>query len=369
VSASGDPQASATPHRRRSGKGERAMVPDATPTSYYGRAVLVHPIWTWEIGTYLFVGGLAGACGPLAAGARLSGNLPLARRAAAAGLAGALISPVLLISDLGRPERFLHMLRVFKVTSPMSVGTWILSTYGPCAGLAAGWQLLGRPGRRIGVAASAGAAVTGPMLSTYTAALIATTAVPVWHDARRELPYLFAGSSASAAGGLLAAVTPRAAAGPARALGVAGAAAELGIEALMQRRLDPRIRRSYEEGPARLPHQAARALTAAGAVTVAALGGRFRAAAVVGGLALTAGSALTRWAIFKAGTTSADDPEQTVGPQRDRVDGRRPVKTDVHPPPDAPHAPRPGERPVGPSAAGPGMPPEPDDVAPRRGPA
>jgi hypothetical protein len=308
------------------------MVPPAQPVGYHGRPVIKHPVWTWEIPAYFFVGGLAGACGPVAAGARLLGDDVLARRAAAVGVAGAAVSPVLLISDLGRPERFFNMLRVFKPTSPMSVGTWILSMYGPAAGVAAGWQLLGVPGRRLGAAAQAVAAVTGPLLSTYTAALVANTAVPVWHDARRELPFLFASSSAAAAGGALTALTPSRSAGATRALGVAGAVAELAVTEIMERRLDPRVRRSYEEGAAHRPHQAARIATVAGAALVGTLAGRSRLAGAVGGMALCAGSALTRWSIFKAGLSSADDPEQTVGPQRDRVDGRQPVQLPTSPP-------------------------------------
>jgi len=304
-------------------KRERAMVPPAEPRTYYGRAVLKRPVWTWEVPAYFFTGGVAGACGPIAAGARLAGQEELARRAAALGLAAVAVSPALLVSDLGRPERFVNMLRVFKPTSPMSVGTWILSAHGPLAALAAGWQLLGRPGARVGVPAQFATAVTGPLVSTYTAALVATTAVPVWHDARRRLPFLFAASSLAAAGGALAALTPVPAARAARALGVAGAAAELAVAHDMERRLDPRVRRSYEDGPARRPHRAARAATIAGAALLAAAGRRSRAAAVAGGLALCAGSALTRLAIFRAGSASADDPVQTVGPQRERLAGRQ----------------------------------------------
>jgi hypothetical protein len=309
-----------------SGKAERAMVSPAQPRSYYGRPVIADPVWTWEIPAYFFFGGLAGACGPLAAGARVTGNLALARRAAGVAVAAAAVSPVLLISDLGRPARFVNMLRVVKPTSPMNVGTWILSAFGSSAGMAAGWQLLGIPGRRAGAPAQAAAALLGPLLSTYTAALIANTAVPVWHDARRELPFVFAGSSAMAAGGAVAALTPPRDARAARALGVAGAAAELVATTVMQRRLDPRVRRSYEDPASARPHHAARASIVAGAALLAAAGRRSQAAATLGGLALCAGSALTRWSIFKAGTVSADDAEQTVGPQRDRIlrDGRRP---------------------------------------------
>src|SRR5438309_9598946 len=89
--------------------------------SYHGQPVLKEPVWTWEIPFYFFTGGLAGASAGLAELSRLRGNDELARRAWIAGLAGVSMSPVFLISDLGKPARFLNMLRMFKVTSPMSV--------------------------------------------------------------------------------------------------------------------------------------------------------------------------------------------------------------------------------------------------------
>ena len=95
--------------------------------SYHGQPVLKQPVWTWEIPLYFFTGGAAGASAGLAYLGELSGNDELARRAWAVALAGLTVSPALLISDLGRPPRFLNMLRMFKVTSPMSVGTWVLS--------------------------------------------------------------------------------------------------------------------------------------------------------------------------------------------------------------------------------------------------
>lgn len=298
------------------------MVPPAEPRSYYGQPVLAPHVWTWEIQAYFFAGGMAGAAAPLAAGARLIGNDRLGRRAAIVALVGTMASPPLLIADLGRPARFLRMLRVFKPTSPMSVGTWILSTFGPAAGVAAGWQVAGFPGPRIGVPAQAVAAALGPALSTYTAVLIANTAVPVWHDARRELPFVFAASSLSAAGGAAAAITPLADAGPARVLGAGGACLELAVSTLMERRLDPRVRASYERDGVRTAHRASRLATVAGALLLAVPGRRSRLAQVAGGLALIAGSGLTRRAVVNAGTVSAQEPEQTVGPQRDRVAAR-----------------------------------------------
>ena len=308
-----------TPAGRRRGGGRGAeMVPPAQPRSYYGLPVIATPVWKSEVPWYFFVGGMAGAAAPLAAAARAAGNVPLAQRASAIALAGSALSPLLLIADLGRPERFHHMLRVFKPTSPMSIGTWILSSFGATSSLAAGWQLFGLVPRAVGVPAAAGAAVLGPALSTYTAVLIANTAVPVWHDARRELPFVFAGSSLASAGGACVALTPLEHAAPARALAVGGALAELAADVRMERRLDPLLRRSYAAGAPRTLHLAARACAVAGAGVVAGLGGRSRVAAVGGGAALVAGAALQRWAIFKAGIASARDPEQTVGPQRAR---------------------------------------------------
>jgi polysulfide reductase-like protein len=314
-------QAARTPAgRRRRGGAGRQMVPPAQPRSYYGLPVIAKPVWKAEVPWYFFAGGMAGAAAPLAAAARATGNVELGRHASAVALAGVAVSPALLISDLGRPERFHHMLRVFKPTSPMNMGTWVLSAFGTASGLAAGWQLLDRPPQAIGAPAAAAAALLGPVLSTYTAVLIANTAVPAWHEARRELPFVFAGSSLASAGGACMALASPPHAAPARAMAVAGAALELAADTLMQRRLDAVVRRSYAVAPARALHAAARACVVGGA-GAAALGGRSRPAAVAGGAALVAGAALQRWAIFKAGIASSRDPDQTVAPQRERRAG------------------------------------------------
>lgn len=293
------------------------MVPPAQPGSYYGRPVLKRPVWTWEIPTYFFLGGMAGVASPLATAARLTGNAPLARRASLLALAGIGVSPVLLISDLGRPERFYRMLRVFKPTSPMSVGTWFVSLFGGATAAAVPWQAVGLFGR-VGLPSALTAALAGPAVSTYTAVLIAQTSVPVWHGARRQLPFIFAGSSMASAGGLSAALTPVGSAAPARALAVTGAALELAADAVMERRLHPAVRSAFDP---RL-HWAARACTAAGAAALA-VAGRARTGAIAGGLALAAGSALTRWAVVRAGQASAQDPAATVTPQRERISADR----------------------------------------------
>src|SRR3954451_7326493 len=204
------------------------------------RPVIKRPIWTPEIPLYFYVGGLAGASAGVGFLAQERGERTLARRAWAVALAGSLASPALLISDLGVPRRFLHMLRMFKVTSPMSVGSWILAGFGAATAPATAHALTGGRLGGAGRAAQASAAVLGLPLSSYTAALIANTAVPAWHEARFELPALFAAGAAASAGAALTALTPAGAAQPARRLAVGGAIAELAAAHIMEWRLDRR---------------------------------------------------------------------------------------------------------------------------------
>ena len=107
------------------------------PVAYYGQPIVKPPVWTWQIGLYFFVGGTAGMSGVLALAGLLTGQpLAFVRTALAVAFAGALISPVLLIADLGRPARFLNMLRVFKWRSAMSMGVWTLVLFSSFAGAA-----------------------------------------------------------------------------------------------------------------------------------------------------------------------------------------------------------------------------------------
>ena len=120
------------------------MVPKAEIRTYYDRPVLKKPVWKWYIPAYFFTGGMAGASSTLAWAARLRGNHVLARRAGLVSLAGIAVSPVLLIVDLGRPSRFYNMLRVARPTSPMSMGTWLISLFGPLSGASAVSDVTGR---------------------------------------------------------------------------------------------------------------------------------------------------------------------------------------------------------------------------------
>ena len=177
------------------------MVPDAEFTSYYGRPVIKEPVWQApDVAGYLFFGGLAGASSVLAASAHVSGHRDVARVAKLTALGAISLSAAALVHDLGRPARFTNMLRVFKPSSPMSVGSWLLAGYGPVAGAAAVSEVTGiLPAA--GAAATLGAGLLGPAIATYTAALICDTAVPSWHAGYREMPYVFAGSAELEVGG------------------------------------------------------------------------------------------------------------------------------------------------------------------------
>jgi formate-dependent nitrite reductase membrane component NrfD len=304
-------------------RGEQLMVPRARPDSYYGKPILKQPVWrSRDVAGYLFLGGLAGASAVLAAFAQAAGNRELSR-AAKVGSAGAIgLSTVALVADLGRPERFLNMLRVIKPTSPMSIGSWLLTAFGGASAAAAASAVTGRL-PKAGAAATAAAAVVGPGVCTYTAALLCNTAVPAWHEAHREMPYLFAGSAAAAAGGLGMLAAPSEQAMPAARFAVLGAATELTAKSMLLRRLGE-TGEPYQQGRAGRLMEAGEVLTAAG-LAGAVLGGRSRVANVLSGAALMAASALTRFGVFEAGRVSARDPKYTVRPQRERLSSGRPA--------------------------------------------
>jgi hypothetical protein len=285
--------------------------------SYHGQPILKEPVWTWEIPCYFFAGGLAGASAGLAYLCELRGEDALARRAWGAALLGVGVSPALLISDLGKSTRFLNMLRMFKVTSPMSVGSWILSLSGASTTVAAANSWLGAFPRLARLARPT-AALLGLPLSTYTAALIANTAVPVWHEARGTLPFVFGSGAALSAGAATVIAAPTHQARTARRLALLGAALELGSKELMERRLgesgDP-----YKQGaPATFGH-AGHACLISGSLLLARRGKDSRAAAALGGALLLAGALSARWSVFKAGFSSVADPQHVVGPQRKRI--------------------------------------------------
>jgi formate-dependent nitrite reductase membrane component NrfD len=175
-----------------------APFPKASPeTGYYGIHLLKEPQWTWEIPIYFFVGGAAGAAALIGGLAKLTGkDERLSRDARLVAAGGAIVSSGLLISDLGRPVRFLNMLRVFKIQSPMSVGAWVLALFGSSSGAAAFAQLVDdrfgvRSIRVVGNVAEGFAAVMGLPLATYTGVLIGATVIPAWNHNVTTLPIHF----------------------------------------------------------------------------------------------------------------------------------------------------------------------------------
>ena len=324
--------------RRRNGGGqgrrrdESLMVPDVEFDSYYGRNIVKAPPWKHEIPTYLFLGGLAAGSGLVGAGGSAR-NLPALRRGGRiAALAAVALGGGALAKDLGRPERALNMMRTVKLTSPMSVGSWILSAFGAFAGVAAaaevGRELPDQDGflaKALRVAdppAAIGSALFAPPLAAYTAVLLSDTAAPTWRESYKHLPFVFVGSANAAAAGLALLVSPTDQNGPVRKMALTGAALELGAFELMRREMHPLVAEPLHEGEAGRKLRLAEILTGAGALG-AVLFGRNRLAAGLSGIALMAGSALTRFGVFEAGMESTKDPKYTVQPQRERLEQRR----------------------------------------------
>ena len=184
-----------------------APFPQASPQAgYYNIPLLKEPQWKPEVPVYFFVGGAAGAAAVLGAVADWTGKNPkIARDARWIAAIGATISTGLLISDLGRPSRFLNMLRVFKPQSPMSMGAWTLAAFGTTSGAAAFAQFFrGRLGefapiRWLGNISQAASALFGLPFSNYTGVLIGATAIPVWNSHIDSLPIHFGMSGLNSA--------------------------------------------------------------------------------------------------------------------------------------------------------------------------
>jgi formate-dependent nitrite reductase membrane component NrfD len=181
---------------------------------YYGQGVVKPPVWTWQVPLYFFFGGIAGMSAVIASGAVIFHHIDLARAAMwVAAIAGAILSPILLIMDLGRPRLFLNMLRVFKHRSAMSMGAWILSAFGACVvpglialELHAHQTFPGTLGQIVRIAAGIfifGSAIFGTLLATYTGVLIGATAIPAWFLHRTLLPIHFGTAGLGSAAGLL----------------------------------------------------------------------------------------------------------------------------------------------------------------------
>lgn len=301
-------------------QGERAMVPDAEFKSYYGRPVIKPPVWKLpDVPAYFYLGGMAGVSSMIGELASFTDRPHLRRVGRLAASGGALASVGFLIHDLGRPARFLNMLRVIKPTSPLSIGSWIIAPFSALATATAASEVTGiLPGlARLSGAVSG---VLGPAMATYTAVLVADTAVPAWHEGYRELPFVFAGSALASGSAVALLATPPEEAAPARTLAAAGAGLEVAASTYMSKSIGL-PGQAYERGRAGKLMRVAKVLSAAGGV-LAPFARRSRLLSVLSGVSLTAGSLVTRFGVFEAGMASARDPAYTVIPQRQRLKER-----------------------------------------------
>jgi hypothetical protein len=289
-------------------------------TTYYDLPAVKEPVWTWEVPAYFYVGGAAGAAATIGAVLQLLDGEDSARvvqRCRELAAAGTVVGSCLLVRDLGRPERFLNMLRVFRPRSPLNLGSWILAT---ASGLSVTAALAPRLKgfRRLGGLAGLAAGVVGLPLSGYTAVLLAGTAVPVWKESRRTLPLLFVASATGSACSLiemgdfgekeLTAV---------RRLGTAAQLSELAAAKAVEKESGriPGVGRPFERGVSGALWKASSALTIASLaldlVTGRSRGGRVASAAVG-----TAGSIALRFSLWLAGRVSARDPRATFDSQK-----------------------------------------------------
>ncbi|MGH9583974.1 MAG: NrfD/PsrC family molybdoenzyme membrane anchor subunit, partial [Bryobacteraceae bacterium] len=287
--------------------------------------LLNESVWSWAIPAYYFVGGLAGAALVLAAAAQLrksKASERLIRRCHWIAFIGSGVSAILLIYDLGRPSRFLNMLRVFRPTSPMNMGAWILSGAG--ATTSAALLLRTRPGLlgALGEASGYIAGIFGLGLATYTGVLVANTAVPVWQESRRMLPVLFGASAMSSLGSAFQmCVEDPEERGIAKAFGAVGQAAELVASIVMEKQASAvrRVGRPFRRGLSGFLWRSAQLLTAASllASVLPKPAGIARNRRIAAGALGAAGSLLMRLAVERAGTASARDARASFHLQRD----------------------------------------------------
>jgi hypothetical protein len=302
-------------------------------TGYYGIPMLKEPQWSWEIPVYFFVGGAAGAAAVIAQFAQLTGaETELVRDARIVAGIGAVLSPALLVSDLGVPSRFLNMLRVFKVQSPMSVGVYIVSAFGPPSVLAgmASWLRSKRPGTMLKVIESAAglfSALAGLGMATYTGVLIGATAIPVWNENIDSLPVHFALSGLGAGASAIQLMGHE----DSRALNMLGIAASLGetFEGIKLERKPGPVNEPLKKGTSGIITRLGGLLSGPLPLALrlaAALAGQRRSKKLVriAAASTVAGSFLTRVGWVRAGHASARDyrlPLQIARGQIQAVDG------------------------------------------------
>lgn len=296
-------------------------MPQAGDPAYYNVPMLNEPVWEWAIPAYYYVGGLTGAALVLGAAAQMGnirGREKLIRRCHWIGLAGATVSGGLLIYDLGVPSRFINMLRVFRPTSVMNIGAWILAGTGGTVFLS-----LVLSGRRswlgaIGEICGCAAGIFGAGLATYTGVLVGNTAIPIWQASRKCLPVLFGTSAMSSVGALFdLTVKTSEERRLTKIFGTAGQVAELVSSIVMEKHAArvPRVARPLKNGFSGFLWRTAMLLTGAGLV-LGVLPKPSRSRRLAAGVIGTVGSALMRAGIEHLGVASARDARASFQQQR-----------------------------------------------------
>lgn len=287
--------------------------------SYYGLPVLKAPVWTWEVPIYFFIGGIAGLSSCIALAAHLLGNdAELVRSALWVALIGGAICPIFLIADLGRPARFLAMLRVAKIQSPMSVGAWVLVAFSGCALVAVvAEELIVRGYSDVLIvganwAGDLTAALTGLVLAAYTGVLIGATANPVWSHNRRALPAHFLAAALGGAGAVLELLGFFIA--PTQLIGLAAAIIEtlLGVHFELSRLP---VNAPLHRGKSAIGFRIA-GVMAGPVALILRLASDSPPARRAAAICFLAGSLLSRYAWIWAGRASAKDPEVLFQIQR-----------------------------------------------------
>lgn len=291
----------------------------ASAVSYHGNPVLKPPTWTWQVPLYFFVGGVAGISAVIALVAHIFGNAGLLRAGLWMGFAGGVISAPLLIADLGKPSRFLNMLRVFKLRSAMSVGAWTLSGFSAAVGLAVVCHelILAGYGNNFWLvlewAAEVSAALTGLILASYTSVLLGVTAIPVWSENRRLIPAVFlAGGLGSAAAlmellGFLLPVT--------QFIGIVASGVETFIAIIIELR-GRYVDRPLREGAVGWLTRAGSALAGPTSLLLRIFWGHSSVARYAAAICFVIGALISRYAWIAAGRVSSRDPQALFRIQR-----------------------------------------------------
>ena len=278
-----------------------------TPT-YYDRPLLKEPVWKLDIPIYYWLGGASGAALLLGAAAQFDGDTDLkkfAQRCHWIGIAGSTLGGSLLIHDLGRPGRFVNMLRVFRPTSPMNLGAWILTAAAPLA-ITAG-VFTDTP---LGSIAGYGSGLFGIALAGYTGVLVSNTAIPIYRESRRLMPPLFLASAAATAASILDLIVDgRRASSITFAFGTAGRVGELAAAYAIESHLapTPRIAQPLKQGVSGALWKTASVLTIV-SLAISIIPGQSRARRRWAGVFGAAGSLCLRLAVHYAGIASARDP-------------------------------------------------------------